>query len=379
MMRMNKNLFLHVTMAIAAVLVLSLPPLLDSRHPALTFQPMMATMEGTGKEQQEKMMTISHALQGNAIFFLSASEVVWSADEHYAIYNYFNQDLHIPVVAYGGPMADSLVHLSLLARFKENLSSKTKLVLLLSPDNFYRAKLPPRIFENNIPSTIFDPLLEDQDVAPTLKKYLESTRNDKINHMAFSQLQLRGWDLRDIQNEVSYQTGSFCDLIRNYYRQFIHLNKANAGVWPAEEAHQEPVDWVLQKQRAEKMTAEHGVTAEHHWMSKEYFEKHPTPYDWSSRAPDPQQMAIFNKMMAMLHERHVNVVVIIDPMNPWAVKHTERFKPADEMIAATLKKYQIPYYDMYKQLYQNGWSKDYLHPSDLAWVAMDQFVYEHFQ
>ncbi len=49
------------------------------------------------------------------------------------------------------------------------------------------------------------------------------------------------------------------------------------------------------------------------------------------------------------------------------------------MIAATLKKYQIPYFDMFKQPYQNGWNKDYLHPTDLAWVEMDHFIYEHFQ
>ncbi len=55
------------------------------------------------------------------------------------------------------------------------------------------------------------------------------------------------------------------------------------------------------------------------------------------------------------------------------------FKPIDAKITATLKQYNISYYDMYSQPYQNGWNKDYLHPTNLAWVAMDKFIYEHFK
>jgi D-alanine transfer protein len=135
-MKINKTLFLNISMAVLAALVLTLPPFINSLSPALKFQPLIKTMEGTRKVQAEKIATISHALEGNAIFFLGASEVSTSEDEHFAVYNFFNTRLHQPTVAYGDSYVDNMTQLALLTRFKQNLSPKTKLVLLLAPDSF---------------------------------------------------------------------------------------------------------------------------------------------------------------------------------------------------------------------------------------------------
>lgn len=378
-MTINKDILLHVSMALAAVLVLALPPLISSNHSLLKFQPMINTMEGTRKEQNEKMMTISHALQGHAIFFLGASEVVWSGDEPHAIFNYFNQNLQVPVVAYGGVMVDSVIQYSLLSRFKQDLNNKTKLVLLLSPDSFFRPKVPPKIFEDNLPADVFAPLLNDRDVAPVVTHYLESTRGDKISHMSFSQMQIRGWNISDIKKEMSWQFGSFCDLVRDFYKDKIRLKKAQPELWPSSSAKFEAVDWENQRQQALDHNKERKITAATHWMTPEYFKARPKPFDWSSRPPAEEQIVAFKKMIKMLHDRHVQVIAIVDPMNPWAISHRERYKKADDIVKSTLKEYQVPYYDMYEMPYQNGWNKDYLHPTDLAWVDMDHFVYEQFK
>ncbi|GAB7216911.1 hypothetical protein OS42_35230 [Dickeya oryzae] len=97
-------------MATLAILVLSVPPLVTSFDPPLNFQPLITSLDGTPKELKEKMATISHALQGNAIFFIGASEVSTSDDEHYAVYNYFNNQLRRPVVAYGDAYIDNVAH-----------------------------------------------------------------------------------------------------------------------------------------------------------------------------------------------------------------------------------------------------------------------------
>ena len=81
-------------------------------------------MAGTPKEQAEKIATISHALEGNAIFFIGASEVATSEDEHYAVYNYFNKQLHNPVVAYGDAFVDDETQFLLFSRFKNSLNAK---------------------------------------------------------------------------------------------------------------------------------------------------------------------------------------------------------------------------------------------------------------
>lgn len=148
-MKIKKAHWLHISMAVLAALVLSLPPFIDSLKPTLKFQPLIKTMEGTRKVQAEKIATISHALNGNAIFFLGASEVATSENEHFAVYNFFNNKLHQPTVAYGDSYVDNMTQLALLTRFKQDLSPKTKLVLLLAPDSFYFDGIPPTIFADH--------------------------------------------------------------------------------------------------------------------------------------------------------------------------------------------------------------------------------------
>ncbi|WP_276528704.1 D-alanyl-lipoteichoic acid biosynthesis protein DltD, partial [Enterobacter hormaechei] len=78
-----------------------------------------------------------------AIFFLGASEVATSEEEHYAVFNYFNKQLHQPVVANGDAFVDDETQFLLLSRFKDSLNANSKVVLLLAPDGFYSKGLPP--------------------------------------------------------------------------------------------------------------------------------------------------------------------------------------------------------------------------------------------
>lgn len=127
MMKIKNTLCLHILMATLAILFLCVHPLVTSFNPPLTFQPLIKSMAGTPKEQAEKIATISHALEGNAIFFIGASEVATSEDEHYAVYNYFNKQLHKPVVAYGDAFVDDETQFLLFSRFKNSLTQTVKL------------------------------------------------------------------------------------------------------------------------------------------------------------------------------------------------------------------------------------------------------------
>ncbi|GAB7196671.1 hypothetical protein OS11_29440 [Dickeya oryzae] len=150
-------------MATLAILVLSVPPLVTSFDPPLNFQPLITSLDGTPKELKEKMATISHALQGNAIFFIGASEVSTSDDEHYAVYNYFNNQLRRPVVAYGDAYIDNIAHFLLLSRFKNDLNANSKVVLQLAPDSFYGDGVPGAVFADNFPPSMFNPLMDDPE------------------------------------------------------------------------------------------------------------------------------------------------------------------------------------------------------------------------
>ncbi|SUW63399.1 D-alanyl-lipoteichoic acid biosynthesis protein DltD [Buttiauxella agrestis] len=366
-------------MAVLAALVLSLPPLIDSQQVELKFQPLIKTMEGTRKVQAEKIATISHALNGNALFFLGASEVATSEDEHFAVYNFFNTQLHQPTVAYGDSYVDDMTQLALLTRFKQDLSPKTKLVLLLAPDSFYFNGIPPTIFADHFPDAIFKPLMSDKTLRPILSNYLKHIDAQDVDHLTFSQMRIFGWHYDIVWREINYQFSSFCELIRDYFLTLFHIRHPCSQPWPLINKTWLNIDWDAQLQQAEKLNHARHESPATLWMDKDVFADDKTAEEWYPAPPSLQEEQAFEDMIKLLHERQVNVVVIIDPLNPWALKHTEKFKNTDRYIQSVLQKYNTPYFDMYSQKYQNGWNWDRIHPTELAWVAMDRYIAEAFK
>ncbi|WP_034496312.1 D-alanyl-lipoteichoic acid biosynthesis protein DltD [Buttiauxella agrestis] len=378
-MKINKNLCLHISMAVLAALVLSLPPFIDSQKFELKFQPLIKTMEGTRKVQAEKIATISHALNGNALFFLGASEVATSEDEHFAVYNFFNTQLHQPTVAYGDSYVDNMTQLALLTRFKQDLSPKTKLVLLLAPDSFYFDGIPPTIFADHFPDAIFKPLMSDKTLRPILSNYLKHIDAQDVDHLTFSQMRIFGWHYDIVWREINYQFSSFCELIRDYFLTLFHIRHSSSHPWPLINKTWLNIDWDAQLQQAERLNHARHESPATLWMDKDVFADDKTAEEWYPAPPSLQEEQAFEDMIKLLHGRQVNVVVIIDPLNPWALKHTEKFKNTDRYIQSVLQKYNTPYFDMYSQKYQNGWNWDRIHPTELAWVAMDRYIAEAFK
>lgn len=336
-------------------------------------------MEGTRKVQAEKIATISHALDGNAIFFLGASEVSTSENEHFAVYNFFNTKLHHPTVAYGDSFVDNMTQLALLTRFKQELSPKTKLVLLLSPDSFYFDGIPPTIFADHFPDSVFKPLMSDATMHPILTHYLTHIDPQDVDHLTFSQMRIFGWHFNIVWREINYQFASFCELIRDYFLSLTHFGYSNTQSWPAIPNNWSNIDWSAELQQAQKLNLARHESAATLWMDKDIFSDDKAVEDWYTAPPARSEREAFIAMMKLLHERKVNVVVIIDPLNPWALKNTDKFRPTDRFIQQTLKKYNTPYFDMYDQSYQPGWNWDRLHPTEVAWVAMDRYIAEAFK
>ena len=229
MMKIKNTLCLHILMATLAILFLCVHPLVTSFDPPLAFQPLIKSMAGTPKEQAEKIATISHALEGNAIFFIGASEVATSEDEHYAVYNYFNKQLHKPVVAYGDAFVDDETQFLLFSRFKNSLNANSKVVMLLAPDSFYSKGLPPAIYADNFPGSIFNPLMKDPQARPLLVNYLKHIDSKDISHLTFGQMRVFGWHPDLMWDELSFQFANVCTLIKNDWLALLNFEVLHYG------------------------------------------------------------------------------------------------------------------------------------------------------
>ncbi|MDR0172139.1 D-alanyl-lipoteichoic acid biosynthesis protein DltD [Enterobacter sichuanensis] len=378
-MKIKNTLCLHILMATLAMLFLCVHPFVSGVNPPLTFQPLIKSMAGTPKEQAEKKATISHALEGNAIFFIGASEVATSEDEHYAVYNYFNKQLHQPVVAYGDAFVDDETQFLLLSRFKNSLNANSKVVLLLAPDSFYSKGLPPAIYADNFPASVFNPLMQDPQARPLLVNYLKHIDAQEISHLTFGQMRVFGWHPGLMWDELSYQFANICTLIKNDWLTLLHVTPGTVQPWPQQPTTHITPDWDKELAHARELNKKRQQSAATLWMDKTIYEEDGTRQQWDDTPVVPAQIAAFRKTVQLLKDRHVQVIAIVDPVNPWALYHTDTFRPVDKQIQTILEANQIPYFDMYAMPYQNGWNWDRLHPSELAWVPMIRFIAQSFK
>lgn len=378
-MKIKNTLCLHILMATLAILFLCLHPLVTSFSGPLKFHPLIKSMEGTQKEQADKIATISHALKGNAIFFIGASEVATSVNEHYAVYNYFNNQLHKPVVAYGDAFVDDITQFLMFSRFKDDLNENSKVVLLLAPDSFYSKGIPPAIFADHFPAPIFDPLMKDPQARPMLTHYLKNIDKEEVSHLTFAQMKESGWDFGMVWDEVSFQFANFCTLVKNDWFRLLHIDTKTSPSWPTQQVASAQPDWDQELAHARELNKRRQQSAATMWMDKSVYENGDKPEQWDDTPVIPRQIEALRKTVELLKSRHVQVIAIVDPVNPWALYNTDTFQPTDKKIQAILTENQVPYLDMYAQPYQNGWNWDRLHPTELAWVPMDRFIAESFK
>ncbi|WP_407273929.1 D-alanyl-lipoteichoic acid biosynthesis protein DltD [Dickeya ananatis] len=379
MKKLKNTICLHLLMATLAILVLSVPPLVTSFDPPLNFHPLITSLDGTPKELKEKMATISHALQGNAIFFIGASEVSTSDDEHYAVYNYFNNQLHRPVVAYGDAYFDNVAHFLLLSRFKNDLNANSKVVLQLAPDSFYGDGVPGAVFADNFPPSMFNPLMDDPEPRRFLVSYLQNLNIDEVSHLTFAQMRVYGWHPQIIWQEVSYQFAIFCEMIKKDWLARLGIEPQPVRPWPVKPSPEIVPNWDNELAHAHELNKSRQQSAATFWMDKSVYDDDPTQDVWDDAPLFPAQMDAFQATIKLLKERHVQVVVIVDAINPWAIKNSEKFQSIDKQIRSMLDENQVPYLDMYAMPYQNGWNWDRLHPTEPAWVVMDRFIAESFK
>ncbi|MBP2846968.1 DltD [Dickeya oryzae] len=379
MKKLKNTICLHLLMATLAILVLSVPPLVTSFDPPLNFQPLITSLDGTPKELKEKMATISHALQGNAIFFIGASEVSTSDDEHYAVYNYFNNQLRRPVVAYGDAYIDNVAHFLLLSRFKNDLNANSKVVLQLAPDSFYGDGVPGAVFADNFPPSVFNPLMGDPEPRRFLVSYLQNLNIDEVSHLTFAQMRVYGWHPQIIWQEVSYQFAIFCEMIKKDWLARLGIEPQTVQPWPVKPSPEMVPNWDNELAHAHELNKSRQQSAATLWMDKSVYDDDPTQDVWDDAPLFPAQMDAFQATIKLLKARHVQVVVIVDAINPWAIKNSGKFQSIDKQIRSTLDENQVPYLDMYAMPYQNGWNWDRLHPTEPAWVVMDRFIAESFK
>ena len=77
-------------------------------------------------------------------------------------------------------------------------------------------------------------------------------------------------------------------------------------------------------------------------MDKTIYEEDGTRQQWDDTPVVPAQIAAFSKTVQLLKEHHVQVIAIVDPVNPWALYNTDTFRPVDKQIKPFWKRTRSP-------------------------------------
>lgn len=221
--------------------------------------------------------------------------------------------------------------------------------------------------------------MKDPQARPILVNYLKHIDAKEISHLTFGQMRVFGWHPDLIWDEIGFQFANFCTLIKNDWLSLLNIRPETAQPWPQQPTTHMTPDWNKELANARELNKVRQQSAATLWMDKTIYEEDGKPQQWDDTPVVPGQFAAFRKTVQLLRAHHVQVIAIVDPVNPWALYHTDTFRPYDKQIQSILKENQIPYLDMYAMPYQNGWNWDRLHPTELAWVPMLRFIAQSFK
>ncbi|MNV77996.1 hypothetical protein D3C71_1714620 [compost metagenome] len=84
-------------------------------------------------------------------------------------------------------------------------------------------------------------------------------------------------------------------------------------------------------------------------------------------------------LMALLHQRGVNALFVMQPLHPMVFKDLDRFDPVQKEVATLCQRYAMTCLDMYGAPYEVGMLRDVQHLGELGWLRVNRKIAEVFR
>lgn len=321
----------------------------------------------TLQEQTRNLSTMSQALRtGDRLVILGSSELT-SNDLRFVPYRYLADELQMPVLAYGHSGFQSLGMQLVLAALADDLSPASRVVVMLSPGWFDGdGGLGVDEFKEHA-----NPLL------PRLLKQPEG------------RAELVHW-LRD-KGDAGVVWSMAAEQAYVFRQRLVDL-WAPAYAAPAPEREREGpaaaarvVDWdALASQAQDAEQSQMG--GNRYAVRDEFFNKYlRTIPEGGKTAYQPQpltgrdELRELTALMALLHQRGVNALFVMQPLHPMVFKDLARFEPIQQDVARLCQRYAMTCMDMYGAPFEVGMLRDVQHLGELGWLRVNQKIAEVFR
>jgi len=84
-------------------------------------------------------------------------------------------------------------------------------------------------------------------------------------------------------------------------------------------------------------------------------------------------------LMALLHQRRVNALFVMQPLHPMVFNDLDRFDPIQQQVAGLCQRYAMTCMDMYDAPFEVGTLRDVQHLGELGWLRVNQKIAEVFR
>ncbi len=340
---------------------------------------------GKGEVAVKNLLYLSSALRdGRTIVVLGSSELNTIFSRNYVPYVFFPQHHLAKVVTYGREGFETLAMYGFLSGLKLNLNPNTRLVILLSPDWFKSTDLLPEPFERNFNDSLLLQLYMTDDPRGVFHDYLTQHQADFRELTSTQRL-----FLNDPGSILNWDFPGFITKVINNraytQREKLDLLLSEAGEAPYEWSPQPAADvpWIKFEEEARQMELRH-MKNNNLYVRDSFYSSYIRLNPQNSRQyfpkgmdPEPE-MTGFKSMIEVLRHSKVNVLFVMQPLNPRTFDDMHRFDAVDSRIAALCREYGMDYMDMYAAPFEPGVLRDPIHLGELGWEKVDKRIAEHF-
>ncbi|MGE8689793.1 MAG: D-alanyl-lipoteichoic acid biosynthesis protein DltD [Achromobacter sp.] len=342
---------------------------------ALKTEPVPAAAPGlyipnlgnTLHEQTRNLSRLSQALRtGDRLVILGSSELT-SNDLRFVPYRYLADELQMPVLAYGHSGFQSLGMQLVLAALADDLSPASRVVVMLSPGWFDgEGGLGPDEFKEHA-NPLLPRLLRQPEGRAEVLRWLQAKGDAGV-----------AWSMAAEQAYV--------------FRQRVVDLWTPAHAAPAPEREREGpaaaarvVDWDALAEQAQG--AEQALMAGNSYAVRDdFFQKYlRTVPEGGKTAYLPQpltgrdELRELTALMALLRQRGVDALFVMQPLHPMVFKDLDRFAPIQREVAALCRRYAMRCMDMYGAPFEVGTLRDVQHLGELGWLRVNQRIAEVFR
>ncbi|AMG39097.1 D-alanyl-lipoteichoic acid biosynthesis protein DltD [Achromobacter xylosoxidans] len=321
----------------------------------------------TLEDQTRNLSRLSQALRtGDRLVVLGSSELT-STDLRFVPYRFLADELRMPVMAYGHSGFQSLGMQLVLAALADDLSSASRVVIMVSPGWFDGdGGLGPDEFREHA-NPLLPRLLRQPEGREQMARWLRDKGDARV-----------AWSMAAEQAYV-------------FRQRLIGLwTPAHAATAPEQEAAgptaaARVVDWdALAREAQDAEQAQ--MTRNRYAVRDEFFDKYLQAVPAGGKTafqPQPltgrDELRELEALMRLLRNHGVNALFVMQPLHPMVFRDLDRFTPVQRQVDALCARYAMTCMDMYDAPYEIGTLRDVQHLGELGWLRVNQRIAEVFR